>query len=1079
MGVTYDQCPLLAPPPMPVEFSGKTHVTAPEASQANSAGGDFFIVDNSDEHWKALEYLRQWCRISSAVDIATGYFEVGALLALDGEWQKVDKIRILIGAETSRQTVEALREARRILDASLDRDRQSDPFLEGLDGVVEGIASGKIEIRVYRKKKFHAKAYITHGRLEVVGSAALVGSSNFTHPGLVRNVELNVRFNGVEVRELQNWFLSYWDDAEEATGELLEVMERHNRPTSPFEVYAKALQVLTDDVDPSAVEWEREDSKIYPKLAPYQREAYHGLKQRAAQWRGAFLTDGVGLGKTFVGLMLAEYYAVQEKKNVLIMATKTGQDAVWEPELEEHLPELSGEFTNVRVMAHTDLSTQDALERVERLAKRVDVVIVDEAHNFRNHGPLGEDEETPKSRWWRLQKICEGKTVFLLTATPVNNGLFDFVHEFELFTGLEDGYFSSIGISSVRSYISSLEKAFVAGRAKEEPGYQAPSVLFDLEDFEEMMKQDQLREALIVQNTREYAQLSAKAAGGEEVLFPDPDLPRAIPYSYNLAYMALLGEMELAFERKNPLFTLPLYYPLAYAKGDEVDTKLENRQRQVVGLIRTTFLKRFESSIAAFAGSCVDLATKVAQWIVTNSHEMPEYADMVAAWDVETQHLRMAVHAMFRSGDAQDEINYEDDGDGQLFGEVDEDDLTAEKYDLRAMFDAALDDLRQLSSFMKKAIDVGQVHDDKYNQLLALLKGGTLAKGRDPKVFDRAFSQQKVLVFTEYADTAKYLHGRLVADGLADVDRLDGSRKGSRLGMIQRFAPHYNKVKESDRKVLKPLRVLVSTDVLSEGVNLQDASCIVNYDIHWNPVRLMQRIGRVDRRMNADIEKAIIAENPKVKKTRGIIKVRNFLPPGELNLILSLYSRVQSRVLLISKTLGIPGGKLLDEHDMLDDVKVFKAFLDEYRGELSPLEALRLKYLDLIAEHPGLEELLADMPHGVHAARESEPAGLFMCSIEPIRTAPEDETPPEWTLEDGRARWAYRSTEGVITTDITEIDGIIRCEPETHAASEGARVQVRDALRRWQEDRHKELMKETGLPLDAPNPLRVAWMEVR
>ncbi|MEX2374494.1 MAG: phospholipase D-like domain-containing protein, partial [Dehalococcoidia bacterium] len=404
--------------------------------QDGHEGGDFFIVDNSEEHWKALEYLRQWCQISSSIDIATGYFEIGALLALDGEWQRVDRIRVLIGAESSRQTVEAIREAKQVLDESLEAERQTDPFLEGLDGVVQGIRDGRIEVRVYRKKKFHAKAYITHGRLDVVGSAALVGSSNFTMPGLTRNVELNVRFTGVEVRDLQAWYQQHWDEAEAATEEILQVLERHDRNWSPFEIYARALQALTENVEPGAVEWEREHSVIYPMLAPYQREAYHGLKQRASQWRGGFLTDGVGLGKTFVGLMLAEYFAVKERKNVLILATKTGQDAVWEPELARLLPDLTGEFTNVRVMAHTDLSLSDAAERARRLAERVDVVIIDEAHNFRNRGPKGEEDGT-KSRWWRLQEITAGKTVFLLTATPINNSLFDFVHQIEIFTGAD------------------------------------------------------------------------------------------------------------------------------------------------------------------------------------------------------------------------------------------------------------------------------------------------------------------------------------------------------------------------------------------------------------------------------------------------------------------------------------------------------------------------------------------------------------------------------------------------------------------------------------------------------------------
>lgn len=1045
------------------------------AGRSNSA--EFFIVDNSDQHWKALEYLRQWCQLSSSIDIATGYFEVGALLALDGEWQKVDKFRILIGSETSRQTVEAIREARAVLDKSLAAERQNDPFLAGLEAIIEGIRSGRIEIRVYRKKKFHAKAYITHGRLDVIGSAALVGSSNFTPPGLTRNVELNVRFTGVEVRELQDWFESYWKEGETASSELLEILERHDRKYTPFEVYAKALQVLTKEVEPSAIEWEREQSKIYPLLAPYQQEAYIGLKQRASQWRGAFLTDGVGLGKTFVGLMLTEYYAVKERKNVLIMATKTGQDAVWEPELKRLLPELTGEFTNVRVLAHTDLSTQDAMDRVRRLAERVDVVIIDEGHNFRNRGSKGEDEENPRSRWWRLQEICSGKTVFHLTATPINNTLFDFVHEFELFTELDDSYFAPLGVASVRAYVSNLERTFL----KKVDDSEANGEEINLADFERLLQEDKLLKALIVQNSRKYAQQSAKAAGGAEVIFPKPEMPRAVPYTYNMSYTALLGDLETAFKKTNPLFTLPMYYPLAYSQSDEVDTKLENRQKQVVGLIRTTFLKRFESSIAAFAGSCADLAMKVAQWITDNSAMNPEVQKRVTKWVQRNTDLLQEIHELFRPDFDFEEVEpgakFSDDEFAELVeaGVV----LDPNEYDLPSMFEAAFEDLTQLTNFLERAAGVGREFDDKYRQLKTLLADVKLDKMQDPQIFDPVFREQKVLVFTEYADTARYLHRRLIEDGVADVDRLDGSRKADRVQMIRRFSPHYNRVKVEDRKKLLPLRVLISTDVLSEGVNLQDASLIINYDIHWNPVRLMQRIGRVDRRLDPVRESELVAENAKVKKIRGTVRVRNFLPPDELNKILSLYNRVQKRVLLISKTLGIPGGRLLNEEDMLDDVKVFNSFLEEYMGDVSPSEALRLRFLDLVDQNPGLEELLDEMPLGIHAAKSSESAGVFMCSIEPIRTLGESDSEPHWVIEGGTVRWAIRAPSGDVQVDLGAIDRLISCEKEAPALQVLDQVQARNQLKDWQASRQVELMKDQGLPLDAPTPLTVCWMQLQ
>ena len=143
-----------------------------------------FIVDNSDEEWKVADYLREWAGISSQFDIATGYFEIGALLALDGKWQGLEKIRILMGDEVSRRTREAfekgLTNIRRRLDASLENEKEKNDFLTGVPAIVDAIRSRKIEAKVYRKRKFHAKAYITHSKLKVVGAAALVGSSNFT-----------------------------------------------------------------------------------------------------------------------------------------------------------------------------------------------------------------------------------------------------------------------------------------------------------------------------------------------------------------------------------------------------------------------------------------------------------------------------------------------------------------------------------------------------------------------------------------------------------------------------------------------------------------------------------------------------------------------------------------------------------------------------------------------------------------------------------------------------------------------------------------------------------------------------------
>lgn len=1021
-----------------------------------------FIVDNTAEDWKALQYVREWCDISSAIDIATGHFEIGAFLALDGAWQKVDKIRLLIGGETSRTTADAIAAA---LDSSILVERQTgDAFLTGVDAVVDGIRSGKIEIRVYTPKKFHAKAYITHSKLKVVGSAALVGSSNFTRPGLTQNVELNVRFQGPEIADLQEWYEQHWAEAAPVNAELLSVLEHNVRQFTPFEVYAKALHALTANVDPTDKTWEESESSIYPLLAPYQQEAFHSLIEMSRRWNGGFLTDGVGLGKTFVGLMLTEYYAVRHRRNVLIMATKTGQDAVWNPELKERLPELFGQFSNVLVRAHTDLTTLQGQAEIEHLAKRADVVIIDEAHNFRNRGTTPSDENPWGSRWWRMQKICQGKTVFLLTATPINNSLFDLVHQAELFTGTAaDDYFASIGVNSLRKYTVELEKPF-------------KQAILDTSVVADLMAKDKLFQSVIHQNSRKYAVESSKVTGGSEVVFPETQVPRVVPYDFGALYAPLFTEIQNAFNRATPLFVLPMYYPLAFSTSEHVDTMAENRQRQVVALIRTIFLKRFESSLAAFAGSCLDLASKVLHWLDVNTKVDPAQEARLAQWRTANEEsVLKPIHDRYRS--TLDEGWHEEDLTEEELQELDHN-LVGGQYKLQEMLDAAFEDLDQLSRFMELIL-AGAGYDDKYLRLRDLLLGASKEgrKSLDKVVFTPEFRTEKVIVFTEFADTARYLEEQLRNDGLVGVDRIDGTRSNDRYAMIKRFAPFYNKVTPEDRKKLAPLRVLISTDVLSEGVNLQDGTLLVNYDIHWNPVRLMQRIGRVDRRMNPAIEADLVKAEPSAKKSRGHIQIRNFLPPAEIETLLTLYNKVQSKTLMISSTLGIPGGKLLDESDMYDDVKVFQAFKDEYNGDIAPIEELRLKWLNLAKEHPGLAELVERLPDGISTAKQGHPAGVFICRQAPLLTKQHDDA-AAWTMQPGQVEWALRTPDGV-DRRLHSLDKAISSEPSTAAATFSDRSTVHASLRQFERDETKRLRKEIQLPLDAPTPKTICWMEIR
>jgi hypothetical protein len=295
--------------------------------------------------------------------------------------------------------------------------------------------------------------------------------------------------------------------------------------------------------------------------------------------------------------------------------------------------------------------------------------------------------------------------------------------------------------------------------------------------------------------------------------------------------------------------------------------------------------------------------------------------------------------------------------------------------------------------------------------------------------------------------------------------------------MIKRFAPYYNKVDAAGRKALQPLRVLVSTDVLSEGVNLQDGTLLVNYDIHWNPVRLMQRIGRVDRRMNPEIEATLVAEHPNRKKSRGHIQIRNFLAPKEIDDLIKLYNKVQGKTLMISKTLGIPGGKLLDESDIFDDVKVFQAFKDEYNGDIAPIEELRLKWLGLVAADPTLPALVDRLPEGIATSKAGAPKGVFICRRVPTLVKAGGDAEAEWSLRPGKVEWALQGEE--IERGLLAIDRAIEATPATPTVKFSERSALHAALRGFEASETKQFRKDTQLPMDAPVPETICWIEVQ
>ena len=1043
-------------------------------------GRDLFIVDNSVSGWTGLRYLAEWAELAKSFDIATGYFEIGALLALDGKWQGLEKIRILMGAEMTHRTRQALLDAVREravqeLDGSIEVTKGTNPFLRGVPALLEAMRSGQIECRVYDKDKFHAKAYITHAKLEVVGSQALVGSSNFTSPGLTKNIELNIQVQSArEVAQLQEWFEIHWNEASDVTDAVITTMARHTHLYTPFDVYAKALQEFFRGHELTSTEWDETVSKMFLRIDRYQKEAYWALLKIARQHGGAFLCDGVGLGKTFVGLMLIERLVLHEGKRVVLFAPKATKEGVWEPHLRDWLPHIGGvggnaDFSNLAVFSHTDLGRKgDFPERFRRITELADVVIVDEAHHFRHPGRRGNpDEAIEPSRYHQLYDLLDQskrpKTLFMLTATPINNRLSDFRHMAELFTRRDEAYFGrTLGVNNLRAHFNQMERAL-----RTTVGHESTDVAEHIAEAQQILGTGEIFKKLVVQRSRAYARESQMRETGTAAVFPERKAPQVAAYSIRKTYGRLLDMFEKAFTRKNALFTLPMYYPLAWYTGTDqsIDPMDEGRQEQVVGLIRTNFLKRFESSVTAFEMSCDRLLQKLLAFLQVHSESDAE-KKRLDRWKAQNSEiLAYAAHRQLAFwGDDNDESEDEDIVPQELLDAVER--LNREEYRVEEMMSETFLDLDQIVQFLDEARKFDPKHDDKLQKLIRLLN-------------TKELDGQKVLIFTEFADTARYLKVELDKAGIDGVAQVDSATKRNRADVIQCFSPYYNGTSSPTlaEKRRTEIRVLISTDVLSEGLNLQDASRMINYDIHWNPVRLMQRIGRVDRRMNPAVELRLVADHPEVASSRGKVSFWNFLPPDELNAILTLYTKITQKTLLISKTLGIEGRKLLRPEDLYDDLKVLNGFEKDYEGTRTAIEDMHLEYQALLQTDPGLEARLKGLPGATFSGRKRVAKGVrgvFFCYALPAL----DKEAGEFTEEAGTTRWyLYDLDRDTILEEPGEIVASIRSKPETPrkcTTEEKTLIELRSKIEKHIKNSY---LKRVDAPVGVKPALR-CWMEL-
>lgn len=968
------------------------------------------FITNLPRRLRFDEVITKLVPQAQGLDIITSDLDVTAFFPFLQNWNGIQKTRIIIGHPLRTSSRKDL--ADRIWnynEATIEFAKMATDDLTTLATLRDLIQSGRIEIRAYQKDRLRAAAYLFKASQN--GNTGFVGSSDFTEEGLKYPIEINAQLDTEQCRQLSDLFETLFSASYDVSQEIIRQIDRHTHQFTPHDVYLKSLYEYFRGREITTGVWEQQHSAVYRILSEYQKDAYRQLLRIAKRYDGALLCDGVGLGKTFVALMLIERM-VHERKRVAVIVPKSTRDAVWEVLIRRHIPTARGVFgSQVVVYNHTDLlrgasKDRDFSAEMQEIRDHSDVIVIDEAHSFRN---------LSSRRNEKLFELTGNKLVFMLTATPINNSLFDLQHLMEFFTRRNDARFANLGVNSIRGHLILKERAIEAkmGLAlAEEENDEVITPDYDVAEAERILQDDTLFREVVVQRSRTYVK-KREQSHTTQLLFPERQPPVVAAYSLKSTYGGLLRTLRTIFDREDPQLKLPIYYPRAYARkpaDSPEDRKEENRQRQIVGLIRTTMLKRFESSWKAFQYTCEDLLLKL---LAALNGLDPERHDK---WREKNALLFHVVerHMKERYESAMDAEDVEEDDLIDLYADSV---LVLDKrlFRIKDLLNDIEKDLYLLVDFLTHLDGLSAASDTKIQRLLELLAN------------DPLMSRHKVIIFTEFRDTARYLFSGLQEKGIRQLFEIDSSTKADRLEIIRRLAPFYNyDTEEKHKKALAaPIRVLISTDILAEGLNLQDAFLMINYDLHWNPVRLMQRIGRIDRRMNLETEAQIKAACPEEEGLRGKVWFWNFLPPDELNDLLSLYHRVSHKVLRISETTGLEGEQLLTPDDHF---KTLKNFNESYEGKVSTEEQLRLLLNQALTDDSELEATLQTMPGRVFSAKESplKMTGIFAC----YRFPSPNNKPEVENL--GELKW-YFLPDGTtnIVTSLEEIDRFIVSEKTT------------------------------------------------
>ncbi len=879
------------------------------------------------EHYKVYDFIKNYTE-NGSLDLVTGFFSVNALALMLDEVNQAEKFRLILG-----NLLKEANDQHKIVDL-LNGDSGIDNTIQlnlAAKKAVEFLMQEKVAVKTIQKNFCHAKSYIYKDQ-DPRKNYHIIGSSNLTDAGLgIRdsgNIELNTATTGNdnEYKELRRWFKAQWEHTAQEKVELsdksrisvkqhlVDLIKNFYKAYEPhdlyykvlYEMFKKDLETLSADAEFKREIVHLEETVIYRTLYPFQKKGVISLIKMLQTLNGAILADAVGLGKTWTALAVMKYFELKGYTVLLLCPKKLSYN--WEQYKVGHQSRFEKDEIDYYVRYHTDLQDERldgySDKKLRYFQTRIKLLIViDESHNLRND----------KSARYKFlvdklllpEKANRDVKVMHLSATPINNKLLDIRNQFRLITrGLDGGFKKTLDIESIESIFRNAQKDF--SEWTERPNRKIADFINKLPP-----KFEKLTDALIVARTRKLI----------ENEFGEMNFPRKSDPVNEYITPDNLGSLKSFDDILNALkINLTAYRPSEYITDLKIESVLENPQQREKFLAKMMYIlliKRLESSWYSFMCTVNN--------ILGHHENALEKVNRFIDTKVEVE-LDEAL-----SNDEQEEI---EETAGEMTGSDEEESFTLGKKnpiplskisDIDRFRKHLEKDIRKLSRLKKNlddfkhGFDAGTIRDEKLERLLEHIRAKQKARNK------------KVLIFTVFKDTAKFLFDELSKRNIDKLAYVSGSISGTSYGysgtnfeeILERFAPYtklYNEKDWSDlyeeaglgyefrdgdkwvvsyekwleliakyrkatlKKVENPVDVLIATDCLSEGQNLQDCDLVVNYDIHWNPVRLIQRMGRIDRLGSPN------------KTVKGI----NFWPGKSYEDYLRLKKRVEERMALMS-----------------------------------------------------------------------------------------------------------------------------------------------------------------------------------